>query len=840
MATAADEETAPLLATESSGNAPSSPSLSSRLSTALTSPRSLNGLEKLLAALAVFLLLLTATFAGLFAGEAVKLGEEKHHGRKHGGATVTATSTVSGPTATVTASPLPHLPGKNGETCLTPTCVTVAATVLNALDTTVDPCDNFYQFANGGWLDSHPIPDGAGMFGSAQDIGVRNKRIILEVLDRPVDHSLPEADQTNLANLRSFWSSCLDEDRIDRQGLDPLLDVVQEVVGAWRGEAKKYEQEEFVEQQGQLAWNTEMLKSKKKSKKLDPKTKKERLTNALMYLHSRAIPALFEIFVDGDVKRSPHDLVAWITQSGLGLPSKDYYDDKEALDVYEEIIRASLKSIYAAREETTVDAKELAKAVLDFELKLAKISIDPETIEDPQYSYNPHNASALQSLFPSISFPNYFASYTPRPSYPDPVIVTAPDYLKNLTKLLEDVEPETLEGYFVFRTAQAYGPLLGSKQTVRKEISWLNNFLGGVPEGTKEPRSDVCLASLQENFGFLIGRYYVQKAFAGDSKEYAEDIIVATIQAFKDRLPELDWLDAETRKLAEEKADAITHKIGYPTVPNTEDPLSLQRYYALNLPVSQDDYFGNVLRSRLADQRRMWVQVGRQMDKGMWDMIPSEVNAYYSPPANEIAFPAGILQSPYFSKDWPEFLAFGAFGSVAGHELSHAFDQAGRQYDKNGKLVDWWTKNTTRNFETLQKCIIDQYANYTILDASGKEYYVQSKMTNGEDMADAGGLAQSFRAWSDRFDSDKEGKKYDNYLLPGLGYSREQLFFIAYAQGWARNIKPAEAVKRIRTDPHSPTNYRVIGPLSNNPDFAKAFNCPAGSPMNNVEKCKVW
>lgn len=231
------------------------------------------------------------------------------------------------------------------------------------------------------------------MFGSAQDIGVRNKRIILEVLDRPVDHSLPEADQTNLATLRNFWSSCLDEDRIDRQGLDPLLEVVQEVVGAWRGEVKEHEQE-TVEQQGQLAWNPEMLKHNKKGKKWDPKTKKERLTNALMYLHSRgecelapsisalahfpphtAIPALFEIFVDGDVKRDPHNLVAWLTQSGLGLPSKDYYDDKETLEVYKEIVRASLKSIYAARKETTIDTKELAKDVLDFEIKLAKISI---------------------------------------------------------------------------------------------------------------------------------------------------------------------------------------------------------------------------------------------------------------------------------------------------------------------------------------------------------------------------------------------------------------------------------------------------------------------------------
>ncbi|KAM0789178.1 hypothetical protein ACM66B_000026 [Microbotryomycetes sp. NB124-2] len=814
--------------------------LSARVQQALSDPSKLTGLEKLFGLLVVVLLLLTATFAGLFAGEKVALDRQRHRNPPNRQPSLTVTATASPlPTKTTPHAPGPtKKPTRNDQVCTTPTCVQVAAEVINGMDTSVDPCDDFYLFANGNWLKTHPIPDGAGLFGAAQDIGVRNTRIILDIINSAASSdfvtSLSDADKTNLNHLRTFWDSCLDEDRIDRQGLEPLLVVIQEVLKAWRGSSKLGQLADAKQQQQQQTFSGDHFQ------KWDPETKRERLTHTLSYLHSRAVPALFEFYPGEDSGRDPKTLVAWVQQAELGLPSKEYYKDDEVMDVYREVIRATIKNVYSAREETKPDFDKLAKEVLKFEARVAKIT--GEGAEgDPVDTYNPRNSTELSDLFPLVSFADYFASFTPRPYYPDPVVVTDPAYLGNLTKIVEATEPDVLEAYFVFRTAQALGPMLGPKQTVRKEVDWLSNYLGGIAEGTKKPRRDICVQSMLDNFGFLIGRYYVQQAFAGDSKAYAEDIIVATIQAFKDRLPELSWLDDHTRKLAEEKASAITHKIGYPTVPNTEDPSSLERWYSLNLPIRLEDYLGNVLRSRIAEQKRNWAQVGRAQDKGRWEMIPPEVNAYYSPPANEIAFPAGILQRPYFSKDWPEFLAFGAFGSVAGHELSHAFDQAGRKYDKDGKLENWWTNETTKRFEHLQKCIIDQYANYSVVDSKGRHFYVQSKLTNGEDMADLGGIQQSFKAWKDRFESDVDGHKFDNYLLPGLsGYTREQLFFVAYAQGWARNISPAEAVKRIRTDPHSPTNYRVIGPLSNSQEFADAFKCKPGSRMSNKHKCHVW
>ncbi|KAK4700963.1 hypothetical protein P7C70_g5275, partial [Phenoliferia sp. Uapishka_3] len=833
------DEEQPLLPTEGQ-EAPES--FSERVSTALSKPSALNGLEKGLAALAVFFLLLTATGFGLFAGEAVKLGHErKSHqsDRPHITATMTATATSNYPGPT-SSPPSPSPPGRNDDVCLTSTCVTVASTVISALDVTVDPCEDFYHFANGGWLKTHPIPEGKGFFGSAQDIETRNKRTIMEVLATTPSKDLSKSDQTNIYHLQEFYASCLDEDLIDRQGIEPLVDVVKEVVGAWRGSPKVITRNQEIFGEDEYSSASKGRKGKKHPSPWDPKTKRDRLTNTLMYLHSREIPAIFEAYNEGDVAKDPKLNVLWLKQSGLGLPSEDYYKDKETVEVYTEIIRASLKSIYGALGESKeTDVKSLADDVVALEKQLAKISLDPDELDDPLETYNRYGRKDLQSLFPSISFADYYASYTPRPAFPDPVIVTSPPYFQNLTKILDKVDPEVLEAYFVFRVAQTLGPLLGPKETVRKEIEWLNNFLGGIKEGVKPARGDVCLASLLENYGFLIGRYYVQKAFAGDSKDIAEGIIVATIQAFRDRLPELEWLDDKTRDYADEKAAAIEHKIGYPESPNTEDGAALERYYSINLPITKSDYFGNVLRSRVAGMRRMWVKIGHEVDPGEWDMIPSEVNAYYSPPANEIAFPAGILQAPYFSKDWPEYMAFGAFGSVAGHELSHAFDQMGRQYNKDGKLEDWWTKATTKRFEALKGCLLKQYANYSVIDTKGNPVYINSKFTNGEDMADGGGLAQSYRAWSDRFAADQDGEHFRNYLLPGLGLTREQLFFVAYAQGWARNIKPAEAVKRIRTDPHSPTNFRVIGPLSNSVEFSKAFGCKAGQPMSNLNKCSV-
>ncbi|BGP32986.1 hypothetical protein JCM10296v2_004774 [Rhodotorula toruloides] len=874
-----DEEQEPLLGSEARPVDPDvsqDPSFGARLRTALEHPLRLTGLEKALAMLSVVLLLLTATGFGLFAGTAVRFKHWKRDHRHAGPpgrdwprptstATATATTTVSAPTGTP-APPVPPAPpknpGKDVPLCLTASCVQSAANLLSGLDTSVDPCDNFFEFANGGWIASHSIPPGKAAIGTFQIIDENNKRIIRDIIERdPKDDKGfdQEADKRNLASLRRFWTSCMDEDAIEKKGSTPLLEVLDTAISFWRGEKPLAASDEslVVERDGgedldfllQINGRSDEVstdshkkhKGAKKGRKWDPKTKKSRLTNALAFLHSRAIPALFETSSDGDVGRDPKEVVLWLTQSGLGLPSKDYYKDKDTLKKYEDTVAEVLKEVYTARDEP--DMHGLAEDVVALEKEIAKISLDVDQLDEPIPTYNPFNASALQSLFPSISFRDYFAASFPRPKYPDPVIVTSPGFFGNLSEILEKAAPDQVEAYFVFLTSQALAPLLGSKQPIRKSIDLLRNSLTGISPDSHPPRADTCLALLSENYGFLVGRYFVQKAFPGRSKEYAEEVIKAIIQAFRDRLPGRTWLDEETSKKAAEKVDAIQYKIGYPRSPDTEDPLSLARYYGPNMPISSSDFFGNVLRSYVADEQRKWVKVGRAKNREEWEMVPAEVNAYFSPPDNQIVFPAGILQKPFFDVSWPEYLVFGSFGAIAGHELTHSLDQAGRQYDKDGRLVDWWSNSTNSRFVERQKCFQRQYANYTIVGPDGKHYPINSKFTGGEDGADSGGIAQSFSAWQSRLASDPHGDKYSNWMLPGFeGWSREQLFFVAFAQGWARKSTPAEDVRRIRVDPHSPTKYRVIGPLSNNAAFAEAFGCPVGSPMNRGDdkRCELW
>ncbi|GAA5991957.1 hypothetical protein JCM11641_002023 [Rhodosporidiobolus odoratus] len=852
-----DEEQQPLLGDSSQPADNTPPSLSSRARTFLSNPKQLNGLEKALAFLSILLLLLVAVFSGLFAGEVVKYSHLKHRKQHDGGkggggndgptATVTGTSTVPGPTTTVT--PIPKHPG-SGDLCLTGACVQSAAKVLASLDTTVDPCDDFYTFANGGWLASHEIPAGEGGFGTFQQVDQKNKRIIRAVIDAAPDPSLPEADQRNLAHLRSFWNSCTDESKIAKQGQKPLLDVVEEAMSAWRGDAHVLDEEEvdfLLQAEIELDFGGGKKghgkKEKMSKKRWDPKTKTQRLTDALMFLHSRGIPALFSTYTEGDVGASPSTNVLWLTQAGLSLPSKDYYQDNSTIAFYQRIVEKILEEVYEERGEGVADVEDLADGVVRLEKKIAKASLGAADLDLPIPTYNPHNSTALQSLFPSITFKDYFASYTPRPKYPEPVIVTSPAFFSNLSEILDKTGPGVLEAYFVVHTVLTYGDLLSPKLPLAKQVNLLSNRLAGIPADDSKPRPQLCLDAALENYGFLLGRPFVQQAFGGESKDYAEDLIHAVIAAFKERLPGRDWLDEKTRRKAEEKVGKIKVKIGYPTSPNTTDPSSLERYYTPKLPINDHDFFGNVLRSRVAEERRKWVKVGRQVERGEWDMVPSEVNAYYQPSANEIVFPAGILQPPFFNVDWPEYLNLGAFGSVAGHELSHGCDQSGRLYDGDGYLRDWWSKEASEGFEKGQNCFRHQYQKYTIIGPDGRSHAINSNLTGGEDGADNGGLAQSYTAWQTRLKSDPKGKKYNNFELPGLQgeYTREQVFFLAYAQGWARKMTGEEAVRRIRTDPHSPTQYRVIGPLSNSKEFAEAWGCKAGTRMNRGEaRCEMW
>jgi len=296
-------------------------------------------------------------------------------------------------------------------------------------------------------------------------------------------------------------------------------------------------------------------------------------------------------------------------------------------------------------------------------------------------------------------------------------------------------------------------------------------------------------------------------------------------------------MDEESATAAAEKASAIRVKVGYPFSPNTTDDRSIARYYSLVKPHPKK-FLENMVAASVSDQFKKWLTLGNMRNKDTWEMYPSTVNAYFNPPANEIVFPAGILRPPFFSQDWPAYLSYASFGGVAAHELTHAFDSAGRMYNQRGKLEVWWTNATSEQFDERKNCIAEQYSKYTVDDGKGGVVHVNGNLTSGENIGDAG-LIYAYRAWKSQ---EAEGLLAGTeYTLPGLEqFTREQLFFIAYGRIWSRNMKAAAAVQQVRTDPHSPARYRVEGTLSNIPAFAAAWKCPKGSPMNPEERCSLW
>lgn len=831
-----------------------------RVFTPLKHPESLRDLEKVLLTVSLVFLLLFSVFAGLYAGAKARLGEVM-------------------PPGSEPDTPTGELP------CTSSHCVLAASEILRSIDPTVDPCDDFYTFSNGGWLKEHPIPGDAGLFGMGQYIAAENARVIRRLLEDQEDtpsniaklalksgDDLVRADERNLKKLRDFYHSCMDRDAQDRMGARPVLDMINELRSRLRGSnedlrstfmadiasMKDFDHRVVVEKP--VPPNEPPIRSPKHRQPSTGPTpmpplggRQKGVTQALAWAHSRGLPILFEWYTEGEPVRDPNLGTAYLAPSGLGFPDKAYYSDEDELKFYSDRVaeafilldEAEHKHFYDTKGRSLTkgkraELKELARLVVKFESSLAEFTPDGEDLADPLQTYNPINISSLSYTFTSIDWASYLKLLAIRG--PETVIAQSPNFIKSLESLISRTKTEVLIAYFTWSALRVTGLQLGPKVELRKPIDALDRRSKGVDPDAKEDRSGLCLTSLNEHLGFLSGRFFVQEAFSPEAKATAESIIADIISAFKSRLPELAWLDPKTRRKAEQKADAVSIKVGYPdSYPNTTDAYAMERFYA-DLEVEKDDYYGNVIRSWSRAAKTGWRNVGRELNKGRWDMFPAEVNAYYNPGGNEIVFPAGILQPQYFSEFWPKYMQYGAFGCVAGHELSHAFDPAGRLFDEKGRLHDWWTNDTAAAFNTRRDCLIDQYSNYTIPDGKGGRLHLRGRFTIGEDVADAGGLAQSYRAWKDHL--AKGGDRLaSNGLLPGIPYTREQLFYISYARGWVRNIRTQEAIRRLRTDEHSPTKYRVIGALSNIPEFAQAFGCKAGQDRmarSEEQRCEIW
>ncbi|KAM3578759.1 hypothetical protein VKS41_008778 [Umbelopsis sp. WA50703] len=642
------------------------------------------------------------------------------------------------------------------------------------------------------------------------------KSVIAEAEDElpPPDKII---DEQNFNKVKDFYETCLDEDQIDRLGAEPLFPIFQEI-------QKLLPTSDFQVQNA------------------------KQLSKALSYLMQRGINPLFELMVPPDDK-DPDSYAIQMWQSGLGMRSKEYYDDDNYVESYQEIVTDILRVLFSKDDGKFgwryASPAATAKRIVDFEKELAKISDSSDQLQDPESIYNPFTISQLHERSSEIDWDllltDLLSSNNARPKQ---IIVTSPNFLGNIsTPLLQNTNSRTLQSYLVWQTLLTYIDNLGEEFTRPKRK--LDALLSGVSARVSTPRWEYCVRRIDEALGFMVGRYYVLDQFKGNARERADSFVESINDAFVERLPDLEWIDQETKDRAVEKVRALTRKIGYPTgTPDTLSPVSLSEYYG-TLHVNKGDHFGNILNSYSFAVRDQWKKFGKPVDRSEWGMTPQTVNAYYNPPGNEIVFPAGILQRPYFSLDDPDYLNYGGIGVVVGHELTHGFDDNGRQYDQSGKLRQWWTEETVEAFKEKAQCFIDQYSNFTVKGPKGEEVHVNGKLTLGENLADNGGLREAFSAWKKRFDEDvglsESEKKWNNVILPGLEHlSREKLFYVNFGRVWCGKATPAKAVLGVRTDPHSPPSWRAMGAVQNSEHFAETFQCKKGSAMNPTKKCDLW
>ncbi|KDQ18052.1 hypothetical protein BOTBODRAFT_29367 [Botryobasidium botryosum FD-172 SS1] len=849
-----DEESARLLTSSPDPHeSPRGPSLSERVSVIVQEP--LSPLSRILLALCICLLLVSSVFIGLFAGAEHRLhsrlpeipgGGGGGGGHQCSSYTETRTYTrteghthtsIATSTSTVTMTMLP--PGPPGPTgipetrpCLTPDCIHASAAIIKGLDLNQDPCEDFYLYANGGWKERYPVPHGDSSYDVVDHLTQRNNAILRRVLEGPLSAPSASPDQESLAKIRAFYGSCMDEETLDNIGSEPLLEVTRTL--------RKLLADDFKDEGIKIQKDDEEEKPK-------PPVTREALTAALAYLHSRDVHALFHFDVKGDAYIDPGVTVPWLWQSGLGLPSEDDYEDRAVAKDYTKIVSELLFALDEKEDEAvmseettwppwpwppwgdgdqpenkTEKAERLAGDVVKFEKRLAKAGADRAFLRDPIATYNPVNISTFSRAMPLLDFPTYLAAFTPR-TFPSYIIVTYPPYLHELTAILQTTPATTVEAYLVARAGITLGPNLGPETKLWKAVRKLRELTGGPSLGRARTREGWCLGQTQKALGFIAGRFFAEKAFHEDSRKSAEGVLGDIVHAFKHSFRHSDWMDDETAGIAIEKASAINLKVGYPTVsPNTSDAGSIERYYS-TVRVGPKTFFFNSLNAVESKLFRQWVGLGRPRNENAWSTAPTAIRARFDPSVNDITVTAGILQPPFFERDWPAYLRYGAYGGVAGHELTNAFVSLGRFYDQDGKLEPWWTKKTKEKYEKKRECFEYQDLAWMPLGSGST-----TGIRDVDEMVADSGLVLTYRAWRAQLHRSEEP------LLPGLDYTREQLFFISYAQVFAAN----EEDVAVGTS----WSHRVEGTLRNIPEFAEAFSCPRGSKLNPPphKRCTLW
>ncbi|XP_073323626.1 endothelin-converting enzyme 1 isoform X1 [Pagrus major] len=672
--------------------------------------------------------------------------------------------------------------------CLTEPCITVASAVMGALDRSVDPCHDFYNFACGGWVKSNPLPEGKSRWGPFSNLWEHNMLVMKHLLENTTMKGLSKAEE----KAQRYYQACMNEAKIEELGAKPLQELISQI-GGW-ALTGSWDKDNF----------QEVLR--------------------MVSANYRTSP-FFTVFVSTDSKNSNSNIIQ-VDQSSLGLPSRDYYLNKTANEKYLTAylnFLVELGVLLGGSEETS---RSLMGEIVDFETTLANITVPQEERRDEELIYHKMEAKDLAGLVPAVDWMPYLTEvFAPVPlNESEPVVVYAKEYLQKVSDLITKTNKSLLNNYMIMKVVRKMVSILDQRFQDAEQ-----RFLE-VMYGTKKsctPRWKLCVSDTDSALGFALGAMFVKATFAEDSKAIAEDMVGEIKWAFEESLKYVGWMDSETKKAAKEKADAIYNMVGYPEF--IMNSTKLDKVFN-DFEVVSDLYFQNVMQYYNFSARVTADQLRKTPNRNQWSMTPPTVNAYYNPTKNEMVLPAGILQAPFYSRSWPKALNFGGIGVVMGHELTHAFDDQGREYDKDGNLRPWWKNSSVEAFKKQTQCMVEQYGNYSI----NKEP-LNGRHTLGENIADNGGLKAAYKAYVNWVKKNGE-----EATLPALGMTNHQLFFVGFAQVWCSVRTPESSHEGVITDPHSPSRFRVIGTISNSQEFSEHFGCKADAPMNPKHKCELW
>ena len=647
---------------------------------------------------------------------------------------------------------------------------------ISSLDPSCAPCKDFNQFVNGGWMAKNPIPPDYPEWGVDNLVVERNRDILRQILEE-AEKDASAAPGSNQQKIGDYYGACMDTARIESDGLKPLQPELERI---------------------EKASDIQSLEAE------------------IAHLQSIGAHALFEVDSTQDFKDSTQ-VIGEVDQGGLGLPDRDYYtrDDDKSKEQRAQYVAHVTKMFELMGDAAWTSATE-AQTVMEIETRLAQASLTNVQRRDPQLLYHRMPQAQLRTLAPAYPWPEYFGAVGLEGK--GDVNVATSDFFKAMGQLLVSEPLFKWKIYLRWHLINATAHNLSSPY-VDEDF----HFNGSILTGAKEnlPRWKRCVRYTDHALGEALGQAYVEKAFPPEAKARALEMVKNLEAALADDLHQLPWMSEATRKQALAKLQAITNKIGYPD--------KWRDYTALE--IRKGPYVENAFRANTFEFNRQLNKVGKPVDRGEWDMSPPTVNAYYNPQLNEIVFPAGILQPPYFNFQADDAVNYGAMGSIIGHEMTHGFDDEGRQFDAQGNLKDWWTPEDQKNFETRGDCIVKQFEGFSVED----KLHENGKLVEGESIADLGGLAIAYAAWRKSW----EGKPHP----PDLdGFTAEQRFFLAYARAWAVNIRPELSRLLTNVDPHPLPRFRVLGPLSNMPEFAQAFHCQAGDAMvrPQSDRCEIW